>query len=384
MIWDHAASRQTDCTVVGASFAGLACATELARAGMEVKVLERKTDAGAKLHTTGIIVKDAIDQVALLDGLPAALVRRIDGVRLYAPNMRHVDLAAPGYYFLATDTPELMRWLAERADAAGARIQFGSSYAGCERTAGGFDLGNHGTTRFLVGADGPNSRVARSLALGLNTRFLFGVEYEYAGVEIDAPDKLHCFIDRRLAPGYIGWVVAGVGLVQVGLARRVRGAQPAADAVMSAFLDKIAPLFDFRRARPVAVRAGMIPCGGVVRPAAAPRALLVGDAAGMVSPVTAGGIHTALKHGAAAGRAIADYLNGNGEDPARGFASSYPNFRIKRLLRFAFDHFQSDTAFNLLLGTRPMRAAAGIVYFHRKGVFNPPVDNARDVAPPPK
>src|SRR5215470_2739890 len=84
-----------DCVVVGASFAGLACATALARAGCRVVVLDRKADPGEKLHTTGIIVKDAIDHVAILDGLPARLVRRIDGVRLYAPNMRHVDLSAP-------------------------------------------------------------------------------------------------------------------------------------------------------------------------------------------------------------------------------------------------------------------------------------------------
>jgi len=94
--------KNVDCAVVGASFAGLACATALARAGMRVTVLEKKSDAGEKLHTTGIIVKDAIDQVALLDGLPADLVRRVGGVRLYAPNLRYVDLAAPGYYFLAT------------------------------------------------------------------------------------------------------------------------------------------------------------------------------------------------------------------------------------------------------------------------------------------
>ena len=109
-----------DCVVVGASFPGLACATALARAGLRVTVLEKKADAGEKLHTTGIIVKDAIDQAAILDRLPAQLVRRVGGVRLYAPNLRHVDLAAPGYYFLTTDTPEVMRWLAARAEEAGA------------------------------------------------------------------------------------------------------------------------------------------------------------------------------------------------------------------------------------------------------------------------
>ena len=129
-------TRKTDCTIVGASFAGLACATELARAGANVAILERKADVGTKLHTTGIIVKDAIDQVALLDGLPAPLVRRIDGVRLYAPNLRYVDLAAPRYYFLATETPELMRWLAGRAQSAGVHIDYRSAF-GTVRAHGG-------------------------------------------------------------------------------------------------------------------------------------------------------------------------------------------------------------------------------------------------------
>ena len=362
---------KADCVIVGASFAGLACASALGHAGMRVTVLEKKGDPGEKLHTTGIIVKDAIDQITLLDGLPADLLRRINGVRLYAPNLRFVDLAAPGYYFLATDTPEVMRWLAAQAEQAGARIAYQNSFQQAERIQSGFDLGDLGTTRFLVGADGPNSRVARSLGLGQSRRYLFGMEYEYAGAEISEPDKLHCYIDRRLAPGYLGWVVAGVGVVQVGLARRLRADQATANAAMAAFLEKISPLFDFRSQQPASVRAGMIPCGGVVRPAAAQRVLLVGDAAGMVSPLTAGGIHTALKHGLAAGHAIADYLHGKCEDPSGWFIRSYPRFRTKRLLRFLFDHFQSDVVFNLLLSTKLMRTAAGIVYFHHKGVFDP-------------
>jgi digeranylgeranylglycerophospholipid reductase len=360
----------SDCLVIGASFAGLACATALARAGLRVTVLERKADAGEKLHTTGIIVKDAIDQIALLDGLPSELVRRIDGVRLYAPSLRAVDLAAPGYYFLATDTPQVMRWLAGRAEHAGVQIAYQTSFTAAQRTQGGFDAGDAGTTRFLVGADGPSSRVAKACGLGLNTKFLFGVEHEYAGVELEAPDRLHCFLDSRLAPGYIGWVVSGVGIVQVGLAGRVQAGRLTATEAMAPFLEKIAPIVDVRRCTAVSIRAGMIPCGGVVDPVAARRVMLVGDAAGMVSPVTAGGIHTALKHGLAAGHAIADFLNGKSGDPSETFVQSYPRFRAKRILRFLFDHFQSDAAFNLLLGTRLMRAAASIVYFHRKGAFD--------------
>jgi flavin-dependent dehydrogenase len=91
----------------------------------------------------------------------------------------------------------------------------------------------------------------------------------------------------------------------------------------------------------------------------------------VTSPVTAGGIHTALKHGLAAGHAIADFLAGRGDDPCEGFVRTYPRFRVKRMLRWLFDHFQSDLAFNALLGTRLMRTAAGIVYFHHKGMFDP-------------
>jgi flavin-dependent dehydrogenase len=292
----NAVNSQFDCVVVGASFAGLSCAMALATNGMRVTVLERKADPGEKLHTTGIIVKDAVDQIALLDALPSELVRRIDGVRLYSPNMKWVDLSAPGYYFLATDTPNVMRWLAQQAEKAGAQITYKTPFQSAERVRNGFDLGELGTTRFLVGADGPNSRVAKVLGLGQSRKFLFGIEHEYAGAQIIEPNKLHCFIDGKVAPGYIGWVMAGVGEVQVGLARRVRDGQPSPNAAMSAFLDKIAPVFDFRQAKPASVRAGMIPCGGVVDPVATRRALLVGDAAGMVSPVTAGARHHGLSY----------------------------------------------------------------------------------------
>ena len=99
--------------------------------------------------------------------------------------------------------------------------------------------------------------------------------------------------------------------------------------------------------------------------------MLVGDAAGMVSPVTAGGIHMALQFGARSGHGIADFLSGRGADPGVAAAGTYPKYRIKRTLRFLFDHFQTDWAFNLLLATRPVRQAASLVYFHRRGVFDP-------------
>lgn len=72
----------SDCTIIGASFAGLACASTLAQQGLRVQIADRKSDPGEKLHTTGILVKDVIDEVPLLEGVPAGLVRRVERVRL--------------------------------------------------------------------------------------------------------------------------------------------------------------------------------------------------------------------------------------------------------------------------------------------------------------
>jgi flavin-dependent dehydrogenase len=376
-VTSHSTSTSFDCTIVGASFAGLACATVLARRGLRVRVIERKDDPGDKLHTTGIIVKEVVDQIALFDHLPPELVRPVPGVRLYAPNMRYVDLDAPGYYFLATDTPNVIRWLATQAQQAGVELTCGTSFTGATKIRGGYQLDGLGDTRYIIGADGPNSQVAKSLALGQNRNFLLGMEYEFAGLALDADDRLHCFLDRQLAPGYIGWMVPGVGGTQIGLARRMPRDPEAMKRVMEKFLDKIVSIVDVRRHEPTSVRAGTIPCGGVVRPVATERALLVGDSAGMVSPVTAGGIHTALKHGLAAGHAVAEFLEGKCEDPANWFANTYPKFRIKRLLRFLFDHFQSDLLFNVMLSSRPMRMAASQVYFHRRGAIRPAAQKIR-------
>lgn len=369
-------SLKTDLLVVGVSFAGLACARAAALAGLHVMVVEKKTTAGQKLHTTGIIVKDAVDATPWLQQVPSHLVRRIDGVRLYAPNMRHVDLHAPGYYFWATDTVQLLDWMTASARQTGVDVHLGTLFERATWQAGVWHVplpsGACIEARYVVGADGPHSRVAKALGLSSNQHFLFGVEHEYAQASLEE-NFLHCFIDRQLAPGYIGWALAGVGAAQIGLARRLPSAhaRPGSRHVpMQAFVEKIAGVVQ-PMGLPTSVRAGMIPCGGLLPRVSRPGALLVGDAAGMVSPVTAGGIHTALRHGAQAGAAIAAFLSNQQPDPAQWLVRQYPQFRNKRALRWMFDHLQTDWMFDALLGTAPMRRAAELIYSHRKGGVKP-------------
>jgi flavin-dependent dehydrogenase len=349
-----------DLAIVGAGFAGLSCARSAALRGLKTIVIERKEWPGARIHTTGLIVKEAAERWEM----PARIARPVHGVRLYAPNLRHADLQSPGYYFLATDTAALMGWLADEARRAGASLHFGHRYRGARRVERGIELLD-GTirTRYLVGADGPNSHVARDFALGRNRSFLFGVETEYEGVGGIDPARLHCFVDARLAPGYIGWLVPGVGgIAQVGLAARFPQ-RPDRDA----FERKLQNVFDFSAARRMSRRGGWIPVGGRVRPLGLERVVLAGDAAGIVSPLTAGGIHTALDSGWRAAHAIADHLAGAGPAPDQVLARAYPRFFWKRGLRRLANLSPPDFLLNAALGTAPLRWLAATIFFHSRG-----------------
>lgn len=336
-----------DIGIVGAGFAGLACAEAAAARGASVVVLDRKPEPGAQPHTTGLLVREVADA---LDP-PRWMTRRIGGVRLYGPSLRYVDLTSPGYFFLATDTPALLRWLGVRAAAAGAQLRFSTPV----RSA---NLG----ARWIVGADGPRSQVARAAGLGVNARFLMGAEAEFMGVGGVDPDRLHCFLDSRLAPGYIAWAVPGVHGVQVGLACTVPF-RPDLDACVR----RLGRVFDFSAARETGRRGGLIPVGGPVRPAARSGVMLVGDAAGRVSPLTAGGIHTALASGRLAGHAIAEHLLHGGPDPATLVGA--PKFPGKTLLRRLLELQPPNALYDALLEQPVFRALAATVFFHHRGLL---------------
>lgn len=354
-----------DVIVVGAGFAGLACAQAIARAGKRVCVIDRKRDLGERLHTTGILVQEAMAD-PLLVNLPARFRHPVPAVRLYAPGLESIELTAPGYRFHTTDTPALMRWLGEQAVRANVDLRLACAFREARATAEGWHLPGVGSCRYLVGADGARSKVAAYFGLGRVRDFLYGVEHEYDGAGLQRPDALHCFVSRRWAPGYIGWIAQTPRGVQAGLARRLRrGGEPPPD--LAAFLAHVAPVVGLSPDRkPDSIRAGLIPCGGPVHPRMRHNVLLAGDAAGVVSPVTAGGIHSGLRHGADVGHALVRALD-SGIGPQASAIRAIPAWRRKRALRWAFDHLQWDWPFDLLLKSPPLRRMAEQIYFHRRG-----------------
>jgi flavin-dependent dehydrogenase len=348
-----------DLVIVGGSFAGLACARTAALKGLKVAVVDSKTEPGARVRTTGIVVKEASDDF----DLPARLMRKVRGVRLYAPNDRSVDLSAPGYFFQATDTAGVLRWMASEAERAGATLLFGRKFETAIEHARGVALPSldlHAS--FLIGADGARSRVAEIFGLSRNTRFLAGIEIECEPLAGLDGRFLHCFADSRIAPGYIAWVVPGVDATQIGVAAR-RPARPD----LGELLQRLKSICDIKEIRVRQRRSGLIPTGGTLSQLGTNRVLLVGDAAGMVSPVTGGGIHLALNFGRRAAQLVSDYLSDRGPHPVAQFAREAPRYRSALAMRRMLDAAPPNALINAFLMTSPMKALAQRLYFHSRG-----------------
>jgi flavin-dependent dehydrogenase len=87
----------------------------------------------------------------------------------------------------------------------------------------------------------------------------------------------------------------------------------------------------------------------------------------MVSPVTGGGIHTALHFGRRAAQLVSDWLADRGPNPAGQLAREAPRYRIKKMMRRALDLAPPNALIDMMLMTMPARALAQRLYFHARG-----------------
>ena len=338
-----------DVAIVGAGLAGLQCARLLATRGLRVVLLDRKTSIAAPVHTTGIFVRKTWEDFPLPDEQLGPPIR---DVILYSPARRTLALRAERDEFRIGRMEWLYVYLLEQCVRAGVTWMPGTRVTSLDRIG----------ARFIVGADGARSIVAQQLGLDRNHELLLGIEEIVPAISREP--VLHCFLDPELAPGYIGWVANDGEEAHIGVAGYRDGWDPAAA------LQKLRATLPFRAGKAIERRGGWIPVNGVLRNIACPRGLLVGDAAGAVSPLTAGGLDGALRLSSLAADVIAAYLDhGDARVLAEYSGSRYrARFMARRWMRRAIRVLAvpplMEAAFTLLR-TPPLRALAEHVFFAR-------------------
>ena len=343
-----AAAEEADVIVVGAGPAGSATAFYLARAGLDVLMLDKATFPREKVCGDGLTPR----AVKALAGMDVATDER-DGWR---PNkglriiggglrleLRWPELSNyPGYGLVRTRLG-FDETLARTAEKAGVRLLEGVNVTGPVLDDAGRIIGVTTRTnpdternylaRLVVAADGNSSRL--SLAMGLRKRddrpLGVAVRTYYASPRHD-DDYLESWLelwDRdRLLPGY-GWIFGmgdgtsnvGLGLLNTsaafqnidyrGLLRRWLAGMPAEWG----FTEE-------NRTQPV--RGAALPMGFNRTPHYTRGLLLVGDAGGMVNPFNGEGIAYAMESGEIAARVITQALAQPDPRGAESVLASYP------------------------------------------------------------
>jgi geranylgeranyl reductase family protein len=318
----------TDVLVVGGGPAGCAAAIRLAAVGHQVTVLERSTGK-SPIARGDMLVPAAVDELVDLGlDLGAVGANPIAGTRIWYGN-RSVAVPWPAARQSSSDgavvrRADLNTALRERARAVGADVIIGAS-ATTPTVERGFVRGasiefGDGTTgeircRFLVVADGANSRFGRGLGTHRDRRWPYAIS---ASTYVTSERSTDSWIETSLGPldanghpvtGH-GWVhPVGDGTLNIGVTvlssyRDVRAVNIV--KLLDAFSASVATRWQFdpseRLVKPVRRR---LPVGGSVAPTMGATFLVAGDAAGMANPFNSHGVRAAL----ATGRTAADVLD---------------------------------------------------------------------------
>jgi geranylgeranyl reductase family protein len=344
-----------DVLVVGAGPAGAACAYWLADAGWDVVVVEKKVFPREKTCGDGLTPR-SVRQLTDM-GLAGALAgaHRYRGLRSCAYGMtiempwpRHPSFPDVGYVITRHDLDQLV---AERAAKAGAVLLQGTEAAepllapGTADGAGPGSAGGPGAgrlppctgavvvdrktrrtrqlhARYVVVADGANSRFGRALGAGRRRDYPLGMALRgYFRSPRHDDEFIESHLDIRdasgtVVPGY-GWIFplgdgrvnAGVGLLSTG--GRHKGVNTS--HLMNAFVDFAPKSWGISLASSCGPpTGGKLPMGLSVAPRVGPTTLAVGDAAGAVNPFNGEGIAYGYETGRLAAACVGRALLGEG------------------------------------------------------------------------
>lgn len=305
--------------VTGGGPAGSSTAYFLARAGLDVLLLDRARFPRDKPCSEYMSPQASriLDAMGALDAVESSGAAQLTGVRVHAPNGATIHgefIGRHGYRGfrdrgLAVRRTILDAILLDRAREAGVRVEEGVRVTDVVKDASGRVVGVSAsragcsaesvTAQMVIGADGLRSVIGRRLGLIRASRWprRIALVTHYRGVQ-GARQFGEMHVDRE---GYLGIADVGNGLTNVAVVVPVsRAAEVAADRTeffesWIAERPAIAELFTTaERVDPVRATG---PFASAARRAWMPGAALVGDAADFFDPFTGEGIYTALRGG---------------------------------------------------------------------------------------
>ena len=350
-----------DVVIIGAGLAGLQSARLLGAKGAKVLLVDRKTNLSKGIHTTGIFVRKTLED---FDFPAGSLGNPVKNVTLYSPKLKAFNLTSEKEEFRVGKMGLIYDEFLQEAATDGVNFARATAYKGIEIVNGEtiVKLEKRGAvsevkTKILIGADGANSRVAKDLELDENREFIVGYEEVYRADVADRKPRLHCFLDAKLAPGYLAWIADDGVEIHIGIGGYAADFNPR--EALKSFKEKTVKLFDTSGLKLTETRGGRIPVGGVLRRIANERGLLIGDAAGAVSPLTAGGLDPAMRLSTFAADIVWESLRAN--DPKILLDYSGEQFRARFVSRLWMRRvIRTFTSQRLLeLGHRFLRGRLG-------------------------
>ncbi len=266
-----------DVVVVGGGPVGALAARSAARVGARVLLVEQGDGSGEPVRCTGLVSPRTLD----VFGVPSDVVlRRITGGRLHLPNGNTIELDAEGTKAVVIDRAAFDRTLLSLAADAGVEVHTRTRATYASIGVVTVNQNETVTTRVIIGADGPGSMVRSWFSLPPPLEFVVGRQATVTG-DLERDDQVEVFVGSNVAPGGFAWAVpAEPGQLRVGLL-----------APQGTDVNKL--LTQLLQRFPGAVHAhtgGLIPIG-LPAQTYIDGALVVGDAAGQVKPLSGGGLY---------------------------------------------------------------------------------------------